>query len=139
MAEYGPAYSKKPFIKINGHSYCFDYYSLFDNIYRVIQKDIKSHDSEYVTEWSKRQQFASETLVENIFKNILPGCRTFVGNYYPKNHSLKQMDENDLLILYEDVLIIVEVKAGAFTYTPAITDLPAHKKSFEALIGKAEY
>ena len=130
---------KKPFIKINGHSYCFDYYSLFDNIYRVIQKDIKSHDSEYVTEWSKRQQFASETLVENIFKNILPGCRTFVGNYYPKNHSLKQMDENDLLILYEDVLIIVEVKAGAFTYTPAITDLPAHKKSFEALIGKAEY
>ena len=53
------------------------YYSLFDNIYRVIQKDIKSHDSEYVTEWSKRQQFASETLVENIFKNIVERIKEF--------------------------------------------------------------
>lgn len=130
---------KRPFIKVNGISYCFDYYNLFDNIYRIIQKDIKRHDDTYTTVWAKLQQDASEALVEKIFKSILPGCRTFIGNYYPKNQSLKQMDENDLLVFYDNVLIIVEVKAGSFTYTPAITDLPAHKKSFDTLIGKADY
>jgi hypothetical protein len=130
---------KRPFIKVDGISYCFDYYNLFDNIYRIIQKDIKKHDNSYTTVWAKLQQDASEALVEEIFKNLLPGCSTLIGNYYPKNHSLKQMDENDLLVLYDDVLIVVEVKAGSFTYTPAITDLPAHKNSFDALIGEADY
>lgn len=28
---------KRPFISIDGVSYCFDYYNLFDNIYRMLQ------------------------------------------------------------------------------------------------------
>lgn len=130
---------KKPFIKINGVSYCFDYYNLFDNIYRIIQKDMKRHDSKYTTQWADIQQKASEALVEEQFKRLLPGCQTYVGNYYPIGNSLKQMDENDVLVLYDDTLIIAEVKAGSFTYTPAMTDYKAHKKSFDALIGKADY
>lgn len=130
---------KKPFIKINGVSYCFDYYNLFDNIYRIIQKDITRHDNKYTTRWSEIQQNASESLVEQQFKRLLPGCQSYVGNYYPIGNSLKQMDENDILILYDDTIIIAEVKAGSFTYTPALTDYKAHKKSFDSLIGKADY
>lgn len=130
---------KRPFIKIDGVSYCFDYYNLFDNIYRIIQKDIKRHDDKYTTKWADLQQIASEALVEEQFKKLLPGCKSYVGNYYPQGQSLKQMDENDILILYDDTLIIVEVKAGSFTYTPAIVDYAAHKKSFDALVGKADY
>ena len=130
---------KKPFIKINGVSYCFDYYNLFDNIYRIIQKDMKRHDSKYTTRWADIQQRASETLVEEQFKRLLPGCQSYVGNYYPIGNSLKKMDENDIIILYDDTLIIAEVKAGSFTYTPAITDYKAHKSSFDSLIGKADY
>ncbi len=130
---------KKPFIKINGVSYCFDYYNLFDNIYRIIQKDMKGHDSKYTTQWADIQKEASENLVEEQFKRLLPGCQSYVGNYYPIGNSLKQMDESDIMILYDDTLIIAEVKAGSFTYTPAITDYKAHKSSFDALIGKADY
>lgn len=130
---------KKPFIKIDGASYCFDYYNLFDNIYRIIQKDMKKHDSKYTTQWAEIQQRASETLVEEQFKRLLPGCQSYVGNYYPVGNSLKKMDENDIMILYDDTLIIAEVKAGSFTYTPAITDYKAHKSSFDSLIGKADY
>jgi len=36
------------------------------------------------------------------------------------------------------VLLIVEVKAGTFVYTPAMTDFEAHKKSFKSLVEKAE-
>lgn len=128
---------KKPFIKINQVSYCFDYYNLFDNIYRIIQKDVSRHDNNY--KWADIQKEASEALVEMQFKKLLPGCQSYIGNYYPIENSLKQMDENDILILYDDTILIVEVKAGSFTYTPAITDYKAHKKSFENLIGKADY
>ena len=130
---------KRPFIKIDGVSYCFDYYNLFDNIYRIIQKDIKRHDSKYTTNWAEIQQRASETFAEQQFKRLLPGCQSYIGNYYPIGNSLKQMDENDILVIYDDTLIIVEVKAGSFTYTPAITDYSAHKKSFDSLVGKADY
>lgn len=49
------------------------------------------------------------------------------------------MDENDIFVICDDVVIIAEVKAGSFTYTPAITDYQAHKRSFADLIGKADY
>lgn len=130
---------KKPFIKINNVSYCFDYYNLFDNIYRIIQKDMKRHDSKYTTQWAEIQQKASETLVEEQFKRLLPECQSYIGNYYPIGNSLKKMDENDIMILYDDTIIIAEVKAGSFTYTSAITDYKAHKSSFGSLIGKADY
>lgn len=130
---------KRPFIKIKDIVYCFDYYNLFDNIYRVLQKNIKEHDPSYTTVWAKLQQDASESLVAEKFAHLFPNAEIHIGNYYPAAGSLKKMDENDIFVICDDIVIIVEVKAGSFTYTPAITDYPAHKKSFETLIGKADY
>ncbi len=130
---------KKPFIKINEISYCFDYYNLFDNIYRVMQKTIKELKPIYVNDWSHIQQRSSEQMVEELFKKLLPNSITFRDNYYPKNKSLKQCDENDVIVVYDDILLIIEVKAGSFTYTPAITDYKSHINSFKALIEKADY
>ncbi|BBB93355.1 MAG TPA: hypothetical protein PKA28_00030 [Methylomusa anaerophila] len=39
--------SKKPFICINGQYYCFDYYNLFDNIYRTLEKLIMTEEPSY--------------------------------------------------------------------------------------------
>lgn len=130
---------KKPFIKIKEISYCFDYYNFFDNIYRVIQKTIKDLKPSYVTEWSHVQQVASEQMIEKLFQKILPEAKIYRDNYYPKNNSLKEMNENDIIVLFENVILVIEVKAGSFTYTPALTDCGAHIKSFEALIEKADY
>lgn len=130
---------KRPFITIMGTSYCFDYYNLFDNIYRIIQKSVREHDEKYVTKWSDIQKQASESLVAEKFSKIMPNAEVYIGNYYSVGESLKQMDENDILIICDDIIIIAEVKAGSFTYTPAITDFTAHKKSFEALIRNADY
>lgn len=130
---------KKPFIKINGVSYCFDYYNLFDNIYRIMQKTITEFKPTYVNDWSHIQQSASEQMVEELFNKLLPGSITFRDNYYPKNKSLKECNENDVIVVYDDILFIIEVKAGSFTYTPAITDYNAHVNSFKALLEKADY
>lgn len=122
---------RKPFVKIDNKAYGFDYYIVFDNLYRAIQRAIRGKGGKYVDGWKDIQQNTSEALVEKLFRKMLPGCNSYIGNYYQKDY------ENDLLISYKDVLMIVEVKAGAFTYTPALTDLAAHKLSFETLVNKA--
>jgi hypothetical protein len=76
--------------------------------------------------------------VENLFKELLPGAITYTDNYYPKNNSLKHCNENDLIVIYEDVVLIVEVKAGSFTYTSPMIDYQSHIKSFKDLVEKAD-
>ena len=130
---------RRPFIVIDGVSYCFDYYNLFDNIYRILQKSIIAKDNKYANTWSDIQKEASESLVAEKLSMLMPNADIYIGNYYPIGSSLKQMDENDIIAVCDDIIIIAEVKAGSFAYTPALTDLTAHKKSFKELIGKADY
>ncbi len=129
--------NKRPFITIKDKYYCFDYYSFVDNFYRALQKMVKRLMPSYV--WSDYQQVASENLVENIFEQMLPGCITYTANYYPVNGSIKQAAENDLIVIYDNVIIIVEVKAGSFVFTPPLTDFEAHVKSYKSLIEKADW
>ena len=128
---------KKPFICIEGNYYCFDYYSFIDNFYRAIQKMITSVAPEY--NWAVRQSEASEIMVEDVFRNLLPGCASYRNNYYPMHESLKHMAENDLVFQYEDILLIVEVKAASFVYTSPLVDFESQMESYHNLIEKADH
>lgn len=123
---------KRPFIEIDNQFYCFDYYSFSDNFYRAIQKMLSKKVPNY--NWNSIQNEASEEMVARIFQKLLPGCSIMQDNYYPKNNSLKQMCENDLLIQYCDTLFIIEVKAGSFVYTAPLVDFDAHIVSYKKLI-----
>jgi len=127
---------KRPFIKIGDQYYCFDYYSFIDNFYRAIQKAISRENPSY--RWSDFQKEASEKMVGDVFSQILPGCSVLRDNYYPINKSLKKLTENDLLIRYGNILLIVEVKAGSFVYTAPLTDFDNHIVSYQNLIEKAD-
>lgn len=128
---------QRPFIKIDNQYYCFDYYVFIDYFYRVLQKTITRLKPQY--RWSDNQQIASEKMVENIFKTILPNCITYTSNYYPINNSSKNFAENDLLVKYDEILIIVEVKAGSFIYTTPMEDFENHIESYKSLIEKADH
>ena len=128
---------KKPFIKLNGEYLCFDYYSFVDNFYRMFQKTVSRLAPNY--SWKDIQQIASERMVANLFKKILPNSLILENNYYPIEKSLKLMAENDLLIQYLDVLIIVEVKAGSFIYTAPMTDFEGQINSYKNLVEKSDH
>lgn len=132
-----PVY-ERPFINIEGKFYCFDYYNLFDNIYRVIQRVFREKDLSYKDTWGMRQMEVTERMVSELYKKILPNCTVYTSNYYPKNKSLKNCAENDILILYDDNLIIVEVKAGSYTYRSPILDIDSHVSSLKTLVEKAD-
>lgn len=128
---------KRPFITLDNHYYCFDYYSFMDNFYRSIQKAISREYSDY--KWSDFQKEASENMVAKVFSEILPGCTEYRDKYYPRQTSLKDLYENDLIVIYEDIVCIVEVKAGSFVYTPPLTDFENHILSYKSLIEKANH
>lgn len=129
---------KKPFIRIEEKVYCFCYYNLFDNIYRIVQKSLSAANKINIDKWQEMQKESSESTVAELFQKILPDAKVYRDNYYPVKTSLKQMNENDLIIEFENTLIIIEVKAGAFVPVTAITDYKAHLKSYKTLVETAD-
>lgn len=130
---------QKPFITIGGTSYAFLYYALFDNIYRIIEKGIRLRKPTYSDEWKDKQARASEEMVKDLFLRLLPGADAHVGNYYPVNNSLKQMNENDIIIIYHNHLFVIEVKAGSFPITSPMADYKAYISAYHSLAEKADH
>ncbi|WP_409290636.1 SEC-C metal-binding domain-containing protein [Peribacillus sp. SCS-37] len=127
----------RPFINIDNKYYCFDLYSLLDNLYRVIQRLIIHLKPNYKEEWNRKQKKTSEELPFRLFASLLTGAEIYKSIYYPSNTSnkgRKEWCENDGIIIYDDHLIVIEVKAGSFTYTPPSTDFSAHIQSIKTLI-----
>ena len=127
---------KRPFIKSGGRVYCFDVFSLFDNFYRVLQRIIFRLAPDYRPQWNDRQKSVSETLPFEYLSRLLPGATIFRPVYYrwKRGAGPSQWHEADGLLLFDDHLFVIEVKAGAFTYTSPTTDLPAHIASLRNLI-----
>lgn len=127
---------KRPFIRVDERIYCFDMFSLFDNFYRVLQRVIFRLAPEYRSAWNERQQAVSESLPFDYLSRLLPGATVHRPVYYrwKAGTGQTQWHEADGLLIYDDHLFIIEVKAGAFTYTSPATDLPAHIESLRNLV-----
>lgn len=123
---------KKPFIKINGKYYCFDLYSLTDNIYRVMQKLIGHRNPELKQEWSDTQKRFSEELPFKYLTKLMPNATIYKSIYspWPSNET---WSETDGLLIYENYLFIIEVKGGSFTYTSPTDDFESHIDSLKDL------
>jgi len=126
----------RPFINIEGRYYCFDLYSLQDNLYRVMQRLIFRLRPGYRTEWNTKQMKIAETRVVSILAELLPGARVFKNVFYlaPSPTGKTEWHETDGLLLYDNQLLVVEIKGGSFTWTDPTTDFPAHIRSAKNLI-----
>ena len=130
---------KRPLIKIRDRYYCFALSSLFDNLYRVLQRIIVDKKPAYSSEWSNKQKEVSEQIPFNLFQQLLPNAKSYRSVYYrwhTGQSNIKQWCETDGLLIYEDHIFIIEVKAGAFTYTSPASDFPAYIDSIKNLVFK---
>lgn len=128
---------KRPFLKVSDKHYCFGLYALTDHLYRIIQRAILKLEPSYKEEWNRRQKEISESLPIDLLSRILPGADIYRSVHYQwqvGGENGKQWCETDGLLLYDDHLIVVEVKAGAFTHTPPSTDFPAYIRSLDQLL-----
>ena len=128
---------KRPFLKIDESYYLFGIYQVTDHGYRVFQRAILNQDPAYRETWNARQKEVSEQLPFDLLGRILPGANSYRSVYYQwatGGNNKKQWCEADGILIYDDHLIVIEVKAGAFTHTPPSTDFPAYINSLDALL-----
>ncbi|MFJ2492403.1 YecA family protein [Pseudomonas iridis] len=129
--------SKRPFLKVGEKFFCFDLNNLLDNLYRQIEKQIFRNFDADKQKWIAARKDVSEQLPIEYFSKLLPGCRVYPEAYYQaldKVSGKKKWCEVDCIIEYDDHLFIIEVKAGAFTYTSPADDFPAYISSLKALL-----
>ena len=129
---------KRPFIQLGGRYYCFDLSSLFDNLYRVMQRIILRIEPDYKKTWNTIQRSQSEDLPFKRLEHLLPGAKVLREVYYRGKTDKGGNDwcEADGLLIYDDHLFIVEARGGAFTYTPPATDFQAYIESLKNLVLK---
>ena len=129
---------KRPFIRLGGRYYCFELYSLFDKLYRVMQHVIMLRKPDYRETWNRIQQDVSERLPLKYLQCILPGSTVWRSIFYKWKTGSDNVEwcETDGLLIFDDHLFIIECRGGAFTYTPPASDFPAHVKSIENLVLK---
>jgi preprotein translocase subunit SecA len=127
---------RRPFIRLNGSTYCFDIFSLFDNIYRVLRRIVVELEPANKEPWNDGQKAASEELPFTYFMRLLPGARAYRPIFYrwKVGNGPAQWHEADGILIYEDHLFVIEVKGGAFTYTSPANDLDAHLASLRTLL-----
>lgn len=127
---------RRPFIRLNGLTYCFDIFSLFDNIYRVLRRIVVELEPAYKEAWNDGQKTASEELPFTYLLRLLPGALVYRPIYYrwKAGDGPAQWHEADGILIYEDHLFVIEVKGGAFTYTSPANDLDAHLASLRTLL-----
>lgn len=134
---------KKPFLKVGENYYCFEYTSFSDHLYRSLQRIIVRLKPDYAPNsavhpnWKDQQTQITEQLPFEMLQSILPGAEIYrpIHYQYPQTPSnSKNWNECDGILIYDDALFIVEIKAGAFTHSSPAVDFQAYIESVKKLL-----
>ncbi|UOV05473.1 SEC-C domain-containing protein [Pseudoxanthomonas mexicana] len=128
---------KKPLIQLGSDYYAIDPCFIRDAGYRALLFNLLQRRPDYKKTFEERQKTMSEAAFAEILAAQLPGATVFQEVYY-KDPASKQWSENDTLILVDDVLFLVEAKAGAAaTIASPALDFARHAQSVQDLVLKA--
>jgi hypothetical protein len=128
---------KKPLIKIDSDYYGVDTCLTRDASYRALLWNLLRRRPEYAEPFKAGQKEMSESAFPNIFAEQLKGATVYREVYYRDVYS-KEWVENDTLIVIDDLLLLVEAKAGAAaTIASPATDFDRHVRAIKDLVLKA--
>lgn len=127
----------KPLVQLGTDYYAVDPCFARDAGYRALLYNLLLRKPEYKKTFEDRQKTMSEAAFADILAAQLPDAAIFREIYY-KDPASKQWSENDTLILVDDVLFLVEAKAGAAaTIASPALDFDRHAQSVQDLVLKA--
>jgi hypothetical protein len=128
---------KKPLIQLGSDYFSIDPYFARDAGYRALLFNLLLRKPDYKRSFKERQKIMSERAFPNILSAQLPGATVYQEVYYrdPVN---RDWSENDTIVLIDDVLYLVEAKAGAAaTIASPANDFKRHAQSVKDLVIKA--
>ncbi|MCP1400985.1 YecA family protein [Achromobacter insolitus] len=128
---------KKPLIQLGSDYYAVDPCFARDAGYRSLLYNLLQRKPDYKKTFENRQKLMSEAAFADLLAAQLPDATVLQEIYY-KDPASKQWSENDTLILIDDVLFLVEAKAGAAaTIASPALDFGRHAQSVQDLVLKA--
>jgi SEC-C motif len=128
---------KKPLIKLGSGYYAVDPCFTRDAGYRALLYNLLQRKPDYKKGFEERQKRMSEGAFSDILAAQLPGATVYQEVYY-KDPATKQWSESDTLVLIDDVLFLVEAKAGAAaTIASPALDFGRHAQAVQDLVLKA--
>lgn len=128
---------KKPLIQLGSDYYAVDPCFTRDAGYRALLFNLLQRRPDYKKAFEERQKIMSEGAFPDILADQLPGATVYKEVYY-KDPATRQWSENDTLVLVDDVLYLVEAKAGAAaTIASPALDFKRHAQSVQDLVLKA--
>ena len=114
-----------PCIKLGNEYYATDGQFVRDVAYRTIQRGLLRRDPGYREEWNRRQKHLIEEGLTTIFASQLAGASVYRSVFF-REQGAGDWAETDLVIVMEDVLLIVEAKAGVMSMHSPATDFDRH-------------
>ncbi|MBD9522799.1 SEC-C domain-containing protein [Ensifer sp. ENS02] len=128
---------KKPLIQLGTDYYAVDPCFTRDAGYRALLFNLLRRKPDYKKTFEHRQKVMSESAFADILSVQLPAATIYQEVYY-KDPSTKQWSENDTVILIDDMLLLVEAKAGAAaTIASPALDFNRHAQAVQDLVVKA--
>lgn len=126
---------KKPFIHVCGKYYAFNFAKIGRTAYDMVSNALRDANPKY---WQLKFLPARDTYLEEetarLFQKVLPAARVCGAVFYPLATGGRA--EADILVVMDDVLLVVECKAGAIT-PPAKRGAPLRvKKDVEKAVAE---
>jgi hypothetical protein len=129
---------KRPFLHVAGKTYCFDQISLFEGLYRVIERLVKRLKPDYRGAWNEAQTKVTEQRTFELLRRLLPNAQIFTNAHYqfdsPRTGA-REWAETDGVVVYAGHLFVVEVKAGLASNLSPIDHFDHHVKKMQTLLG----
>ena len=126
----------KPGIRLGDDYYITDGQFVRDVAYRCIQRGLCARDANYREEWNKRQKSVVEEAFTKIFSTHLEDATIYPSVYF-RETGTANWSETDLVIVMEDVLVIIEAKAGVMAMESPAADFDRYMVRVERLIVSA--
>ena len=126
----------KPGIRLGDDYYVADGQFVCDVAYRAIQRGLLGRERGYREEWNRRQKRMLEEAFPRILASQFKGATVHRSVFY-KDVATGNWVESDLVVVFEDVLLVVEAKAGVMAMASPAVDFDRHMSSVERLIVSA--
>ena len=105
----------KPFLEVGGKFYTFYHSGFDDHLADIIEADLFEKRPGQVSEMANRRGHRLESDAGDLLKAIIRSDFAYQNVYYPNPDDAGNLTELDHLIGVDDVLFLVEAKAGAFS------------------------
>ena len=105
----------KPFLEANSRFYAFYHSGLEDHIAEIIEDDLFQKRPEQIHVMAKKRSDRLEADSKTLLASLIEPDFVFQNVYYPNPDAVGGLTELDILLGVDDILFLVEAKAGRFS------------------------